>query len=131
MLKNIEGVHVGVLRQVLGMKEWRLGDETWNEEGPYRVMHVGGTKPLREYINKMQATVAEWVALRPIFEVCKKETRYEGEGKLREPWGGRGMQSNNWSPRWKTFWQQWGRVGNGNLTGVAGEMEESASGRNG
>ena len=37
-----------------------------------------GTKHLREYIDRRQAKVAEWVALRQIFEVCAKETGYEG-----------------------------------------------------
>ena len=86
MLKNLEGVHVGFLRQVTGMKARRLGDKTWTKEGPDRVLQAAGTKSLREYIDKRQATVAEWVALRPIFEVCAKETGYEGGGKLREPW---------------------------------------------
>ena len=31
----------------------------------------------------MQATVAEWVALQPIFKVCAKEKGYEGGGSLR------------------------------------------------
>ena len=30
--------------------------------------------------------LADWVALRPIFEVYAKETGYKGGGKLREPW---------------------------------------------
>ena len=30
--------------------------------------------------------MAEWVALRPILEVCDRETGYEGGGRLREPW---------------------------------------------
>ena len=41
-----------------------------------------GTKPLWEYIERMQATVAEWVALQPIFEVCTKDTGYEGGGRF-------------------------------------------------
>ena len=45
-----------------------------------------GTKLLREYIVKRQATVAESVALCPIFEVCAEETGYEGGGKLCKPW---------------------------------------------
>ena len=42
----------------------------------------GGGKPLRDYSNKMQATVADYVALRPIFDVCAKETGYEGRGRF-------------------------------------------------
>ena len=86
MIKNIEGVPVGFLQQVKWMKEWRLWDKTWTKEGPYRVMQAAGTKPLRGYIDKRQATVVEWVKLRPIFEVCAEETGYEGGRNLREPW---------------------------------------------
>ena len=86
MLNNLEGVHVGFLRHVTGMKARRIGDDTWTKEGPERVLQAEGTKLLREYIDKRQATVAEWVALRPIFEVCTKETGNGGGGKLRNPW---------------------------------------------
>ena len=86
MLNNIEGVHVVFLQQVTGMKARRLGDGTWKKEGPERVIQVAGTKPLQEYIDKRQATVSEWAELRPIFEVCTKDTGYEGGGKLRGPW---------------------------------------------
>ena len=38
------------------------------------VLQAAGTKPLWEHFKKSQATVVEWVDLRPIFEVCAKET---------------------------------------------------------
>ena len=50
------------------------------------MLQAEGTKLMREYINKRQVTVAEWVALCPIFEVCAKDKGYEEGGKLREPW---------------------------------------------
>ena len=28
----------------------------------------------------------EWVALRPILEVCDRETGYEGGGRIQDPW---------------------------------------------
>ena len=56
------------------MKARRLGEETGEREGPDREMKAAGTNFLREYINKRQATVAEWVALWPIFEVCAEVT---------------------------------------------------------
>ena len=56
--------------------------ETWTKEGPYRVLQVAVTEPLREYINKRQVTVAEWVALQYFFEICAKETGYAGGGKF-------------------------------------------------
>ena len=74
------------MRQVMRKKSQWLGDETWWEEGDDSVLQAVGTKHFREYINKKQAMLAEWVALRPIFEVCAKETVYEGGWRLREPW---------------------------------------------
>ena len=50
------------------------------------VLQEAGTKPMREYIDKRQASVLEWVALWPIFEVCEKDTEYTRVAKLREPW---------------------------------------------
>ena len=50
------------------------------------MLQVARTKLLREYIDKRQATVAEWVVLWIIFEVCAKDLGYAGGGKLQEPW---------------------------------------------
>ena len=38
------------------------------------------------YIDKLQATVAEWVELKPIIEIYDRETGYRGGVKRREPW---------------------------------------------
>ena len=72
MLNKIKGVNVGFLRQVMEMKAQRIGDETCTQEGPDRVLQAAGTKPIREYINKRQATMEDWVDLRPISEVYEK-----------------------------------------------------------
>ena len=78
--EKLKGVHVSFMRQVTGMKAQKLGDENWQKEGAGGVIQEEGTKPLQDYINRRQVTVAEWVALRPIFKVCAKETGYEGGG---------------------------------------------------
>ena len=41
---------------------------------------------LGAYIDKRQATVAGWVALRPILEICDRGTGYDGGGRIQEPW---------------------------------------------
>ena len=41
---------------------------------------------VRTYIWRQQANVAQWVALHPLFEVCERETGYEGGGRRREAW---------------------------------------------
>ena len=38
------------------------------------------------YIEIRQANVAQWVALRPIFEVCAGEKGYKGGRRRREYW---------------------------------------------
>ena len=70
IMQNLEEVHMVFMRQVIGKKYQRLGYETWRKEGADSVLQVMGKKSLGDYINKRQATVSEWVDLRPIFELC-------------------------------------------------------------
>ena len=51
-----------------------------------KVLEKAGTQSLGNYIDRRQATVAEWVALRPILEIYNRDTGYEGGGRLWEPW---------------------------------------------
>ena len=44
------------------------------------VLRGAGTQPLRTYVDRIQAAVAEWVSLRPIFDVCARDVGYEGGG---------------------------------------------------
>ena len=37
-------------------------------------------------MNRLQATVAKWLATQTIFDVCAREMGYEGGGRLRLPW---------------------------------------------
>ena len=37
-------------------------------------------------MDRQQATVAEWVATRPIFDVCAREKGYEGGERLQVSW---------------------------------------------
>ena len=45
-----------------------------------------GTETLGTYTDKQQETVVYWVALRPIIDICNRETGYEGGGRRRELW---------------------------------------------
>ena len=86
MLKKLEGVHMGFLRQVVGMTDRNLGVNTWQKERLERVLQATGTKPIQEYSERRKANVAEWVALQPIFEVFAKDTGFEGGGRARGQW---------------------------------------------
>ena len=50
------------------------------------VLQREGTQMLRKYVARQQETVAEWVATRPIFVVCARETGFEGGVRLRVRW---------------------------------------------
>ena len=38
------------------------------------------------YIGRHQSTVAQWVDLPPLFEVCTREKGYKGVGRRKETW---------------------------------------------
>ena len=63
-----------------------MGVGTCKEEGAERVLQATWKKPLQEYIERRQATVAEWVALYPIFEVYAREKGFKGGGRARKQW---------------------------------------------
>ena len=86
MIQRLEVAHVSFLRKVT------CKQATWRRYGSFRkvtaeaVLQGVGTQFLSTYMDRQQATVAEWVALRPIFDVFKRETGYKGGGRLRVPW---------------------------------------------
>ena len=61
-------------------------DGTCRKVAEYKFLEKAGTQYLGTYIDRRHATVAEWVALRPILEVCDIETGYKGGVRRREPW---------------------------------------------
>ena len=66
MSVKINGMHVGLLRQVTGKKERRKNDGSWKKAASDSVLQGAGTQPLQTYIGRRQAIVEEWVALWPI-----------------------------------------------------------------
>ena len=80
------GVHVGFLRNITGQRAVRQKEGTWRQVAEDRVLEKAGTQSLGAYIDRRQATVAEWVILYPMLEVCNRQTGYKGGGRLRDPW---------------------------------------------
>ena len=72
------GVPHDFLRQVTGKHTRMQQYGTWRREGDESVLKAAGTQNIRTYINRRQATVAQWVDLWPIFEVFTQDTGYEG-----------------------------------------------------
>ena len=86
MAQSLEGVHVGFLRKAKKLKAERLRERLCWKAASKKVLQGAETQPIQTYLDRRQATVSEWVALRPIFNVCARETGYEGGGNLRVPW---------------------------------------------
>ena len=80
MTWNLEGVNAGFLRQVMGQKANRQRYKTWRSAAAVKVLKEAVTHTLGSYIDKWQATVLEWVTLRPILDIYNRDTGYEGGG---------------------------------------------------
>ena len=87
---------------ITGEREKKLGYGTWEYPGEESIREVSGTQLARIYIERRQATVAQWVALRPLFEVCARETENEGGGRRRKAWWRQEATKKNFGPPWKT-----------------------------
>ena len=69
----MEGTHNGLLRQITEKRARRLGDSTWETPEAEGVREAAGMKSEMTYIWIRHATVAQWVVLRPLFEVCARD----------------------------------------------------------
>ena len=86
MAKSIEGTHMEFLQMITGKRTKKLGYGTWETPGAEGIREAARTQSDRIYIERQQATVAQWVTLYPLFEVCSRETGYEGGGRKRKVW---------------------------------------------
>ena len=77
---------MGFLRQVTKSKEKWLKGGLWLKAEAKKVLHEAETQLLQIYLGRIQETVAEWVSQRPIFDVCARDTGYEGGGKIQVKW---------------------------------------------
>ena len=77
---------MGFLRRITRQGAVRKKDGAWRQVSADTAPEKAGTQPLGTYIDRRQATVAEWVVLHPILEFCERETGYKVGERLREPW---------------------------------------------
>ena len=69
--KRIKGTNKEFLKMVTGKRAKQLGDGTWEMPGEEGIREAAGTKLDSIYIDKLQATVAQWVVLCPFFRCVK------------------------------------------------------------
>ena len=68
----------------MGNRAWWIVYRTWDTTGVEVVREASGTQSSMTYIGIKQATVAQWVDLRPKLEVFAGEKGYKGGGCRRE-----------------------------------------------
>ena len=76
MVKRLERTHTEFLRLITGKRARRLGDRAWDTPGEEVVREAKGTQSSRTCIERRQVTVAQWVVLHTLFEVCAREKGY-------------------------------------------------------
>ena len=77
MEKKVKGIHTGFLQKITGKRAQRLGERTWKTPGAEGAREADGIQLEMTYIGRRKETVAQWVALRPLFEVCEGENGYK------------------------------------------------------
>ena len=66
--KKVEGIHTEFLQLIMGKQAMRLGYSKWETPGAEGIRESVITQSARTYIEIRQATVDQWVFLRPLFE---------------------------------------------------------------
>ena len=75
MVKVLEGFHHRVIRQIAGMQpKYDARTDTWTKRPIYRAYVLTGTTPIVDYIHTRQMRIANYVATRPIYDLCRNST---------------------------------------------------------
>ena len=82
--RKVEITQKVFLWKTMGKQVRRKEDKKWEKPKAEVVREAAGTQSAMIYIGRRQGTVAQWVALRPIFEVCTGEKSYKGLGLRRD-----------------------------------------------
>ena len=82
----VEGTHIRFLRQITGKQARRTVEGMWVTPKVEVVQESLGSQSVMAYIGRTHETVAQWMEMCPIFDVCVRETIYEEGGLRRGAW---------------------------------------------
>ena len=80
----MEGAHTGFMRKTTGKRARQKVDRTWVNPGAELVLEATGNQSVMADIGRRQGAVDQWVMLRPIFEVCTRNTGNKGGWRRRD-----------------------------------------------
>ncbi len=87
LLQQLESFHHAAVRQIAGKRatlDVRTG--VWKWPPLDGAMALAGVKPIAEYIRVRQATIAQYVATRPIMDMCNLACSRRGDTSTRTYW---------------------------------------------
>ena len=82
MMAVFEGFHHRLSRRISGMVERRGDGGEWEWDPVDTELEVTGLCLMREYVQRWQSAIVEYVVGRPIYELCKGVDRMGGSRKF-------------------------------------------------
>ena len=70
MLQPLEGFHHQVARRLTGRLPRKSANNQWIYPPVAETLHLAGFFTMKEYIRRRQNTVADYIASRPIYDLC-------------------------------------------------------------
>ena len=87
MLRYLEYFHHRVARHLTGERPRFPADENrWTKAPIDEVLNDAGLFPIAEYISRRRNTIVEYVATRPILDLCSETDRRSGSSYRRKYW---------------------------------------------
>ena len=93
MIQRLEGAHVSFLWQATRENATRKMDGSWQQVTAESVLQGAGTQTFRKYVDRRQATVAEWLNTQTILTFMR-EIQVTREGGYSRCRGGGRRQRN-------------------------------------
>uniref|UniRef100_A0A7S0FHZ4 Uncharacterized protein n=1 Tax=Minutocellus polymorphus TaxID=265543 RepID=A0A7S0FHZ4_9STRA len=86
VLSALESLHHRVARRLAGKMPRRLPDGSWECPSLEKALEEAGLFPISEYVARRQRTVAQYIALRPIYDIAVEEGRQRGTSTSMRWW---------------------------------------------
>ena len=86
MERALESFQNGAARRITERKPRRRGDGSWTYPPLKEAMREAGLEGIRKAITRRQNTVAQYIATRPILDLCERATQRLGARVSRQWW---------------------------------------------
>ena len=81
LLRGLEGFHVRAARRMTGMMPRKKYDGSWVYPDSAKVLEAAGMRSIAHYVGVRRAHILQYIAGRPIYELCMEAKRKRGTGR--------------------------------------------------